>query len=55
MPLINLLFPGLPNLPDTAFSDEKTGEQSGLSLVMMAGLVLLLGGFVYTATKKRPR
>lgn len=53
VPLINSLFPGLPSIPNTAFGEEKAAKLAGLSLVTMIGLMVVVSGFIFTATRKR--
>ena len=53
VPLINSLFPGLPTIPNTAFREEKAAQLAGLSVITMVGLMVVVGGFIFAATKKR--
>lgn len=52
VPLINSLFPGLPTVPNTAFREEKTAQLAGLSVMTMVGLLVVVGGFIFAATRK---
>jgi hypothetical protein len=53
LPLITTLFPGLPSIPNTSLGEEKAAQLAGLSLITMVGLLVLVGGFFFAATRKR--